>query len=49
MECNNQTYVQRGARNYVKQERGTDGRVYGREVIMLHNYKLNHSFNTEGY
>jgi hypothetical protein len=29
----------------VKQERGNDGRVYGREAITLHNYKLNHSFN----
>ena len=32
----------------VKRERGNDGRVYGREVIMLHYYKLNHSFK-EGY
>jgi hypothetical protein len=29
----------------VKRERGNDGRVYGREAITLHNYKLNHSFN----
>jgi hypothetical protein len=29
----------------VKREKGNDGRVYGREAITLHYYKLNHSFN----
>jgi hypothetical protein len=28
----------------VRRERGEDSRVYGREAITLHNYKLNHSF-----
>ena len=29
----------------VKKERENDSRVYGREAITLHNYKLNHSLN----
>ena len=29
----------------VRRERGEDSRVYGREAITLHNYKLNHSLN----
>jgi hypothetical protein len=28
----------------VKREKGNDDRVYGRETITLHYYKLNHSF-----
>jgi hypothetical protein len=32
----------------VKRERGNDSRVYGREAITLHNYKLNHSFKQKG-
>jgi hypothetical protein len=28
----------------VKRERGNDSRVYVREAIELHNYKLNYSF-----
>jgi hypothetical protein len=28
----------------VKRERGNDSRVYGREAITLHKYKLNHLF-----
>jgi hypothetical protein len=32
----------------VKRERGNDSRVYSREAITLHNYKLNYSFKQKG-
>jgi hypothetical protein len=32
----------------VKRERGNDSRVYGREAIVLHNYKLNRSIKQKG-
>ena len=32
----------------VKRERGNDSRLYGREAITLHNFKLNHSFKQKG-
>jgi hypothetical protein len=31
-----------------KRERENNGRVYGREAITLHNYKLNYSFKQKG-
>jgi hypothetical protein len=37
-----------GLANTVKRERGNGGRVYGREAITLHNYKLNYLFKHKG-
>ena len=41
---NKQTFNE-GLAITVKRERGKDNRVYGREAITLHNYKLNNSLN----